>query len=50
MSILVATGQGATMGVLFRNAEAIETLVKGDLRGIARAVALSRRTHPRQDA
>ncbi|HEX9843555.1 MAG TPA: copper-translocating P-type ATPase, partial [bacterium] len=26
MSIMVATGKGATMGVLFRNAEAIETL------------------------
>ena len=26
MSIMVATGRGATMGVLFRNAEAIETL------------------------
>ncbi len=28
MSIMVATGKGATMGVLFRNAEAIETLRK----------------------
>lgn len=30
MSIMVATGQGATMGVLFRNAEAIEVLRKVD--------------------
>ncbi len=30
MSIMVATGQGATMGVLFKNAEAIETLRKID--------------------
>ncbi len=30
MSIMVATGKGATMGVLFRNAEAIETLRKID--------------------
>ncbi len=30
MSIMVATGRGATMGVLFRNAEAIETLRKVD--------------------
>ena len=30
MSIMVATGKGATMGVLFRNAEAIETLRKAD--------------------
>jgi Cu+-exporting ATPase len=30
MSIMVATGKGATMGVLFRNAEAIETLRKVD--------------------
>jgi len=28
MSIMVATGRGATMGVLFKNAEAIETLRK----------------------
>jgi Cu+-exporting ATPase len=28
MSIMVATGKGATLGVLFRNAEAIETLRK----------------------
>jgi len=28
MSIMVATGQGATMGVLFKNAEAIETMRK----------------------
>jgi Cu+-exporting ATPase len=28
MSIMVATGKGATMGVLFKNAEAIETLHK----------------------
>jgi P-type Cu+ transporter len=28
MSIMVATGKGATMGVLFRNAEAIETMRK----------------------
>lgn len=28
MSIIVATGKGATMGVLFKNAEAIETLRK----------------------
>src|SRR5215475_4367183 len=28
MSIMVATGKGATMGVLFKNAEAIETLRK----------------------
>src|SRR5207244_2012699 len=26
MSIMVATGKGATLGVLFKNAEAIETL------------------------
>ena len=30
MSIMVATGKGATMGVLFRNAEAIEVLRKVD--------------------
>jgi Cu+-exporting ATPase len=30
MSIMVATGRGATAGVLFRNAEAIETLRKVD--------------------
>jgi len=30
MSIMVATGRGATMGVLFRNAEAIELLRKVD--------------------
>jgi len=30
MSIMVATGRGATMGVLFRNAEAIEILQKVD--------------------
>ena len=30
MSIMVATGQGATMGVLFRNAEAIEVMRKVD--------------------
>jgi P-type Cu+ transporter len=30
MSIMVATGKGATLGVLFRNAEAIETLEKVD--------------------
>ncbi|GAB4336677.1 MAG: heavy metal translocating P-type ATPase [Desulfobulbaceae bacterium] len=30
MSIMVATGKGATMGVLFRNAEAIETMRKID--------------------
>ncbi len=30
MSIMVATGKGATMGVLFRNAEAIETMRKVD--------------------
>jgi Cu+-exporting ATPase len=30
MSIMVATGKGATMGVLFRNAEAIEVLRKID--------------------
>jgi Cu+-exporting ATPase len=30
MSIMVATGRGATLGVLFRNAEAIETLRKAD--------------------
>ena len=30
LSIMVATGKGATMGVLFRNAEAIETLRKVD--------------------
>jgi Cu+-exporting ATPase len=30
MSIMVATGKGATTGVLFRNAEAIETLRKVD--------------------
>ncbi|MDO9514714.1 MAG: heavy metal translocating P-type ATPase [Syntrophales bacterium] len=30
MSIMVATGRAATMGVLFRNAEAIETLRKVD--------------------
>ena len=30
MSIMVATGRGATMGVLFRNAEAIEILRKVD--------------------
>ncbi|MDP9121047.1 MAG: cadmium-translocating P-type ATPase [Acidobacteriota bacterium] len=30
MSIMVATGKGATAGVLFRNAEAIETLRKVD--------------------
>jgi Cu+-exporting ATPase len=30
MSIMVATGKGATMGVLFRNAEAIEALRKVD--------------------
>jgi Cu+-exporting ATPase len=30
MSIMVATGRGATLGVLFRNAEAIETLRKVD--------------------
>jgi Cu+-exporting ATPase len=30
MSIIVATGKGATMGVLFRNAEAVETLRKVD--------------------
>ena len=30
MSIMVATGKGATMGVLFRNAEAIETLREVD--------------------
>ncbi len=31
MSIMVATGKGATMGVLFRNAEAIEVLRKVDM-------------------
>jgi len=30
MSIMVATGRGATMGILFRNAEAIEVLRKVD--------------------
>ncbi len=30
MSIMVASGRGATMGVLFRNAEAIETLERVD--------------------
>jgi Cu+-exporting ATPase len=30
MSIMVATGRGATMGVLFKNAEAVETLRKVD--------------------
>lgn len=30
MSIMVATGKGATLGVLFRNAEAIETLRRVD--------------------
>jgi Cu+-exporting ATPase len=30
MSIMVATGKGATMGVLFRNAEAVETLRRVD--------------------
>src|SRR5205807_5947134 len=30
MSIMVATGRGATMGVLFRNAEAIELMRKVD--------------------
>src|SRR4029434_4547489 len=30
MSIMVATGKGATMGVLFKNAEAIEVLRKVD--------------------
>ena len=30
LSIMVATGQGATMGILFRNAEAIEVLRKVD--------------------
>jgi Cu+-exporting ATPase len=30
MSIMVATGQGATIGVLFRNAEAIESMRKVD--------------------
>jgi P-type Cu+ transporter len=30
MSIMVASGKGATMGVLFKNAEAIETLQKVD--------------------
>ncbi|MHB8836992.1 MAG: copper-transporting P-type ATPase [Candidatus Methylomirabilia bacterium] len=30
MSIMVATGKGATLGVLFKNAEAIETLRKVD--------------------
>ena len=30
MSIMVATGKGATLGILFRNAEAIETLRKVD--------------------
>ena len=30
MSIMVATGKGATAGVLFRNAEAIEILRKVD--------------------
>ncbi len=30
MSVMVATGRGASMGVLFRNAEAIETLRKVD--------------------
>jgi Cu+-exporting ATPase len=30
MSIMVATGKGATIGVLFRNAEAVETLRKVD--------------------
>jgi Cu+-exporting ATPase len=30
MSIMVATGKGATLGVLFRDAEAIETLAKVD--------------------
>ena len=30
MSIMVATGQGATLGVLFKNAEAIEVLRKVD--------------------
>ena len=30
MSIMVATGKGATMGVLFKNAEAIEIMRKGD--------------------
>ncbi len=30
MSVMVATGKGATMGVLFRNAEAIESLRKVD--------------------
>jgi len=30
MSIMVATGKGATMGVLFKNAEAIETMRKID--------------------
>jgi Cu+-exporting ATPase len=30
MSIMVATGKGATMGILFRNAEALETLRRVD--------------------
>jgi Cu+-exporting ATPase len=31
MSIMVATGRGATMGILFRNAEAIEVMRKVDI-------------------
>src|SRR3981081_3778161 len=34
MSIMVATGKGATLGVLFKNAEAIELMRKVDTLGV----------------
>lgn len=41
MSIMVSTGKGATMGVLFKNAEAIETLRKVDTLVVAKASTLT---------
>lgn len=42
MSIMVATGKGATMGVLFRNAEAIEVMRKVDTLVVDKTGTLTR--------
>jgi Cu+-exporting ATPase len=47
MSIMVATGKGATMGVLFRNAEAIEVLRKVDTSSSTRPGRSRRQTTAR---
>ena len=42
MSIMVATGKGATIGILFRDAEAIETLRAVDTLGVDKTGTLTR--------